>query len=61
MISVYAASKGALAQQTSATSLEVIDHGIRFNLVGSGDAVTNITNHLHEHCLAFQARQELAD
>jgi NAD(P)-dependent dehydrogenase (short-subunit alcohol dehydrogenase family) len=32
---------------TRALSLEAIDHGIRVNAVGSGDVVTNITNHIH--------------
>ncbi|CAG9183153.1 SDR family NAD(P)-dependent oxidoreductase [Cupriavidus respiraculi] len=45
-IAAYAASKGALAQLTRALSLEAIEHGIRVNAVGSGDVVTNITNHL---------------
>ncbi|WP_027211376.1 SDR family NAD(P)-dependent oxidoreductase [Burkholderia sp. WSM2232] len=55
LIAAYAASKGALAQLTRAMSLEAIDHGIRVNAVGSGDAVTNITNHLHEDGPAFLA------
>jgi NAD(P)-dependent dehydrogenase (short-subunit alcohol dehydrogenase family) len=55
LIAAYAASKGALAQLTRAMSLEAIDHGIRVNAVGSGDAVTNITNHLHEDGRAFLA------
>lgn len=46
-IAAYAASKGALAQLTRALSLEAIEHGIRVNAVGSGDVVTNITNHIH--------------
>lgn len=54
-IAAYAASKGALAQLTRAMSLEAIDHGIRVNAVGSGDAVTNITNHLHADGPAFLA------
>lgn len=54
-IAAYAASKGALAQLTRAMSLEAIDHGIRVNAVGSGDAVTNITNHIHEDGPAFLA------
>jgi NAD(P)-dependent dehydrogenase (short-subunit alcohol dehydrogenase family) len=54
-IAAYAASKGALAQLTRATALEAIDHGIRVNAVGSGDAVTNITNHIHEDGQAFLA------
>ncbi|MGV2863195.1 SDR family NAD(P)-dependent oxidoreductase [Achromobacter sp. ESBL13] len=54
-IAAYAASKGALAQLTRAMSLEAIDHGIRVNAVGSGDAVTNITNHIHEDGQAFLA------
>ncbi|ANN65492.1 SDR family NAD(P)-dependent oxidoreductase [Bordetella bronchialis] len=54
-IAAYAASKGALAQLTRAMSLEAIDHGIRVNAVGSGDAVTNITNHIHEDGRAFLA------
>lgn len=55
LIAAYAASKGALAQLTRAMSLEAIEHGIRVNAVGSGDAITNITNHLHEDGLAFLA------
>ncbi|WP_285423778.1 SDR family NAD(P)-dependent oxidoreductase [Pseudomonas sp. efr-133-TYG-103a] len=43
-IAAYAASKGALAQLTRALALEVIDHGIRVNAVGSGDVITNILN-----------------
>lgn len=54
-IAAYAASKGALAQLTRALSLEAIDHGVRVNAVGSGDVVTNITNHLHEDGPAFLA------
>ncbi len=46
-IAAYAASKGALAQLTRALSLEAIEHGIRVNAVGSGDVITNITNHIH--------------
>lgn len=46
-IAAYAASKGALAQLTRALSLEAIEHGVRVNAVGSGDVVTNITNHIH--------------
>ncbi|MCG1039297.1 MULTISPECIES: SDR family oxidoreductase [Burkholderiaceae] len=55
LIAAYAASKGALAQLTRAMSLEAIDHGIRVNAVGSGDAVTNITNHIHKDGPAFLA------
>lgn len=54
-ISAYAASKGALAQLTRALSLEAIASGIRVNAVGSGDVVTNITNHLHPDGPAFLA------
>lgn len=54
-IAAYAASKGALAQLTRALSLEAIDHGIRVNAVGSGDVVTNITNHIHADGPAFLA------
>lgn len=43
-IAAYAAPKGALAQLTRTLALEAIAHGIRVNAVGSGDAVTNITN-----------------
>ncbi len=52
-IAAYAASKGALAQLTRALSLEAIEHGIRVNAVGSGDVVTNITNHIHADGPAF--------
>ncbi|REF01477.1 SDR family NAD(P)-dependent oxidoreductase [Cupriavidus plantarum] len=54
-IAAYAASKGALAQLTRALSLEAIEHGIRVNAVGSGDVVTNITNHIHADGPAFLA------
>lgn len=54
-IAAYAASKGALAQLTRAMSLEAINYGIRVNAVGSGDAVTNITNHIHEDGRTFLA------
>ncbi|WP_250477535.1 SDR family NAD(P)-dependent oxidoreductase [Caballeronia sp. INML1] len=54
-IAAYAASKGALAQLTRALSLEAIDHGIRVNAVGSGDVITNITNHIHADGQAFLA------
>jgi len=54
-IAAYAASKGALAQLTRALSLEAIEHGIRVNAVGSGDVVTNITNHIHEDGPGFLA------
>jgi NAD(P)-dependent dehydrogenase (short-subunit alcohol dehydrogenase family) len=55
LISAYAASKGALAQLTRALSLEAIEHGIRVNAVGSGDVITNITNHIHADGQAFLA------
>jgi NAD(P)-dependent dehydrogenase (short-subunit alcohol dehydrogenase family) len=48
-IAAYAASKGALAQLTRVLSLEAIDHGIRVNAVGSGDAVTSILSGIHEN------------
>ena len=54
-IAAYAASKGALAQLTRALSLEAIEHGIRVNAVGSGDVITNITNHIHADGPAFLA------
>ncbi|ODP34746.1 short-chain dehydrogenase [Pandoraea sp. ISTKB] len=54
-IAAYAASKGALAQLTRALALEAIPHGIRVNAVGSGDAVTNITNHIHQDGPRFLA------
>jgi len=54
-IAAYAASKGALAQLTRVLSLEAIEHGIRVNAVGSGDAVTNITNKIHPDGPAFLA------
>ena len=47
-IAAYAASKGALVQLTRALALEVIEHGIRVNAVGSGDVVTNILNDVVE-------------
>lgn len=43
-IAAYSASKAALVQLTRALALEVIEHGIRVNAVGSGDVVTNILN-----------------
>ncbi|WJY15153.1 SDR family oxidoreductase [Pectobacteriaceae bacterium CE90] len=54
-IAAYAASKGALAQLTRTLALEAIDHGIRVNAVGSGDAVTNITNTLQPDGQAYLA------
>ncbi|WP_250504130.1 SDR family oxidoreductase [Caballeronia sp. AZ7_KS35] len=54
-IAAYAASKGALAQLTRTLSLEAIEHGIRVNAVGSGDVITNITNHIHADGQAFLA------
>ena len=54
-IAAYAASKGALAQLTRALSLEAIEHGVRVNAVGSGDVITNITNHIHADGQAFLA------
>lgn len=47
-IAAYAASKGALAQFTRTLAVELIEHGIHVNAVGSGDTVTNILNHIHE-------------
>jgi len=55
-IAAYAASKGALAQLTRALALEAIPHGIRVNAVGSGDVVTNITNHIHQDGPRFLAQ-----
>jgi len=55
LIAAYADSKGALAQLTRALSLEAIEHGIRVNAVGSGDVITNITNHIHADGQAFLA------
>lgn len=55
LIAAYAAPKGALAQLTRALSLEAIEHGIRVNAVGSGDVITNITNHIHADGQAFLA------
>ncbi|MBN3729643.1 SDR family NAD(P)-dependent oxidoreductase [Burkholderia sp. Tr-20390] len=43
-LAAYAASKGALAQLTRTLALEAIVHGVRVNAVGSGDAITNISN-----------------
>jgi NAD(P)-dependent dehydrogenase (short-subunit alcohol dehydrogenase family) len=43
-ISVDAGAKRALAQLTRTFALQAIDHGIRVNGVGSGDAVTNLLN-----------------
>jgi NAD(P)-dependent dehydrogenase (short-subunit alcohol dehydrogenase family) len=55
-IAAYTASKGALAQLTRTLALEVIDHGIRVNAVGSGDVVTNILNNVVEDGPAFLAQ-----
>jgi len=54
-IAAYAASKGALAQLTRTLALEAIGHGIRVNAVGSGDAITNITNAVHPDGQAYLA------
>lgn len=54
-IAAYAASKGALAQLTRTLALEAIGYGIRVNAVGSGDAVTNITNAIQPDGPAFLA------
>jgi len=54
-IGAYAASKGALAQLTRTLALEAIGHGIRVNAVGSGDAITNITNAIQEDGQAYLA------
>lgn len=54
-IAAYAASKGALAQLTRTLALEAIAHGIRVNAVGSGDAVTNITNTIQPDGQAYLA------
>lgn len=54
-IAAYAASKGALAQLTRTLALEAIGHGIRVNAVGSGDAVTNITNAIQPDGPAYLA------
>ncbi len=54
-IAAYTASKGALAQLTRTLALEAIGHGIRVNAVGSGDAVTNILNHVHADGPGFLA------
>ncbi|EFP0623423.1 SDR family oxidoreductase [Escherichia coli] len=54
-IAAYTASKGALAQLTRTLALEAIGHGIRVNAVGSGDAITNITNEIHSDGQAYLA------
>ena len=54
-IGAYAASKGALAQLTRTLALEAIGHGIRVNAVGSGDAITNITNAIQADGQAYLA------
>jgi len=54
-IGAYAASKGALAQLTRTLALEAIGHGIRVNAVGSGDAITNITNAIQPDGQAYLA------
>ena len=54
-IAAYAASKGALAQLTRTLALEAIGHSIRVNAVGSGDAVTNITNAIQPNGRAYLA------
>ncbi|WP_439865250.1 SDR family NAD(P)-dependent oxidoreductase [Pseudomonas antarctica] len=55
-IAAYTASKGALAQLTRTLALEVIDHGIRVNAVGSGDVITRILDSVVEDGAAFLAR-----
>lgn len=52
-IAAYAASKGALAQLTRTLALEAIEDGIRVNAVGSGDVITNITNHIQPNGQAY--------
>lgn len=54
-IAAYAASKGALAQLTRTLALEVIEHGIRVNAVGSGDVVTHILDDIHDDGPGFLA------
>lgn len=54
-IAAYSASKAALVQLTRALALEVIEHGIRVNAVGSGDVVTNILNDVVDDGPAFLA------
>lgn len=54
-IAAYAASKGALAQLTRTLALEAIGYGIRVNAVGSGDAITNITNAIRPDGRAYLA------
>jgi NAD(P)-dependent dehydrogenase (short-subunit alcohol dehydrogenase family) len=45
-----------LAQLTRTLALEVIEHGIRVNAVGSGDVLTNILNEVVDDGPAFLAR-----
>jgi NAD(P)-dependent dehydrogenase (short-subunit alcohol dehydrogenase family) len=54
-IAAYAASKGALAQLTRTLALEVIEHGVRVNAVGSGDVVTGILNDVIDDGPSFLA------
>ncbi|ANK76667.1 MULTISPECIES: SDR family oxidoreductase [Ensifer] len=47
-IAAYTSSKGALAQLTRTLALELAEHGIRVNAIGSGDVVTNLLNSFME-------------
>jgi NAD(P)-dependent dehydrogenase (short-subunit alcohol dehydrogenase family) len=45
-MAAYTSSKGALAQLTRTLALELAEHGIRVNAIGSGDVVTNLLNEI---------------
>ena len=54
-IAAYCASKGGLAQLTRVLAVENIQHGIRVNAVGAGDAVTNLLDHFMPNGREFLA------
>ncbi len=54
-IAAYTSSKGALAQLTRTLALEAIEHGIRVNVIGVGDVVTNIWRGQMDNGQAFLA------
>lgn len=47
-IAADTSSKGALAQLTRTMALELAEHGVRVNAIGSGDVVTNLLNEFME-------------
>lgn len=52
-IAAYTSSKGALAQLTRTLALELAEHGIRVNTIGSGDVVTNLLNEIMDDGRGF--------